>query len=481
MAEPLWTVPDLIAATSGRLDGEAPDGIVGISIDSRSLAPGDLFVALKDQRDGHEFVGAAFAAGAAAALVAEGYARQPGDGALVRVADTLEGLRGLARAARQRIVDMARDEMAPDPHVIAVTGSAGKTTTKEMLRTALSAYGPTHAADKSFNNHWGVPLTLARMPAGTKYAVIEIGMNHAGEIAPLSKLARPAVAIVLNVLPAHIGHFDSIEGIAREKASIFAGLADGGTAIYNATTSSSGILRAIAEKHARLVWSFGGRAAVGADACVKGNADNFGRPEAAIGFKAGDEETFPMPVHGMHIAENTAAIALAMRVCEIADFSPAKRALAEMSAPAGRGDRVEIAVPSGGTALLIDESYNANPGSMVAAINTARGEAEPELSRLVFVLGDMLELGERSTELHNELRDVIGHYPKTTVFAAGPHMSAMLDGLPEAMRGGQALTAAELQPMVLAALRDGDVVMVKGSNGSKVWQVAHALKALRKS
>ena len=225
MTARLWNWNALVAASGGIADGAASAPITGLSLDSRSVAAGDVFVALKDQRDGHGFATSAFANGAAAALVETGYQRKPGDGALIRVTDTLEGLRAIGAAARARL--------SPDAGVVAVTGSVGKTSTKEMLRACLSRLGPTHAPEKSFNNHWGVPLTLARMPADTRYAVIEIGMNHAGEITPLTTLARPHVAIVTTVEPVHIEHFSSIEAIADAKAEIIAGIEPGGVAILN--------------------------------------------------------------------------------------------------------------------------------------------------------------------------------------------------------------------------------------------------------
>jgi UDP-N-acetylmuramoyl-tripeptide--D-alanyl-D-alanine ligase len=225
MTSALWTFSELVSAAGGEADGAPGLAVTGFSIDTRTIAPGEVFVALKDQRDGHDFVTAAFAAGAAAAIVSDGYVRGDGDGALIRVADTLRALEAVGRAARARL--------SPEARVIAVTGSVGKTTTKDMLRAACAALGPTHASDKSYNNHWGVPLTLARMSAGTRYAVFEIGMNHAGEITPLTRLVRPHVALVTTVENAHIESFESEEGIADAKAEIFLGLEPGGTALIN--------------------------------------------------------------------------------------------------------------------------------------------------------------------------------------------------------------------------------------------------------
>ncbi len=212
---PLWTLDELARATGGKLEGapNAKAAVTGLSIDTRTLQPGDLFVALKDVRDGHDFVGTAFKAGAVAALVSNSYEAKPDDGPLLRVPDTLRGLEDIGRAARARLSDDAR--------IIAVTGSVGKTGTKEMLRACCMSAGSTHAADKSFNNHLGVPLTLARMPRETRFGVFEIGMNHAGEITPLVAMVRPHVALVTTVEPVHIEHFPNIEGIAHAKAEIF--------------------------------------------------------------------------------------------------------------------------------------------------------------------------------------------------------------------------------------------------------------------
>ncbi|NWG72808.1 MAG: UDP-N-acetylmuramoylalanyl-D-glutamyl-2, 6-diaminopimelate--D-alanyl-D-alanine ligase, partial [Parvularculaceae bacterium] len=251
MSRPLWTLDEIAAAIgSCRIDGNTDRPVTGLSIDSRTLQPGDLFVALKDARDGHEFVPAAFDAGAAAALVARDY-RAPahrGDFTLIRFDDPLQGLENIAREARRRT--RAR--------IVAVTGSAGKTGTKEMLRACLAACASSpervHASAKSYNNHWGVPLTLARMPADTDFGIFEIGMNHAGEITPLTRMVRPHVAIITNVLPVHLGHFASEKGIAEAKAEIFSGLEPGGTAILLRESPHYDLLqRRAKEANARIV------------------------------------------------------------------------------------------------------------------------------------------------------------------------------------------------------------------------------------
>jgi UDP-N-acetylmuramoyl-tripeptide--D-alanyl-D-alanine ligase len=321
------------------------------------------------------------------------------------------------------------------------------------------------------------------MPAATKYAVIEIGMNHAGEIAPLTKLAKPTVAIVLNVLPAHLGHFDSLEGIAKEKASIFEGLVEGGVAIFKDMPEHDAVMRAATESSSATSSIFGSTSLRDFDARVTFDRDFDDDPEAAIVLKHGSEEIVvrcPLPAPGQHIAENAGAVVLAVRACGIADVQSAVQTLRGVPVPSGRGDRITLQV-AGGTILLIDESYNANPGSMTAALREARSEARAEANRLILVLGDMLELGEYAQAFHRSLAKNITTYANSLVFVCGPHMSAMLRGLPSVQQGGASDTAAALIPLVTAALRPGDVVMVKGSNGSKVWQVAHALKALAKT
>ncbi len=458
--EVLWAWDELVAAAQGEPDGEPQGGINGISIDSRSVGAGDLFVALKDKRDGHEFVSAAFNSGAAAALVCRDYQRRPGDGALLRVEDTLKGLERIGMAARARL--------APDAKVIAVTGSAGKTTTKEMLKAGLSRLGPTHAADKSFNNHWGVPLTLSRMPRGSKFGVFEIGMNHAGEIAPLAKMVRPDVALVMNVLEAHLGHFASTKEIAEEKAQIFTGLVDGGTAIYNADSAHADILSQGAEASGGAIATFGVGPECDARAAVEKGLD------ASVAFKDGVRVQSRLPVPGHHIAMNAAGALLAVRAAG-GDVERAAKGFEDLGAPEGRGARYVFNIP-GGQFLLIDESYNANPGSMSAAIQTAREAVQDDFKRLVLVLGDMLELGEHSIRLHLGLKADIDRSPEVEVFTAGDHMAVLFDALGPQQQGGKGRVPSDIESDLIAAIRPGDVVMIKGSNGAKTWQLAEALR-----
>lgn len=460
---PLWTFEDLAHAAGGHVEGDAGRPVTGLSIDTRTLAPGDLFVALKDQRDGHAFVGSAFATGASAALVAEEYATQPGDGPLIRVRDTLAALEAIGRAARARL--------APEARVIAVTGSAGKTGTKEMLRAAFARIGPTHAADKSFNNHWGVPLTLARMPADTRFGVFEIGMNHAGEITPLVRLVRPHVAIVTTVEPVHLAQFPDVEAIAEAKAEIFAGLEPGGTAIVNRDNAYFEILRRHAEAAGAHIVTFGQdpRADVRPKALELSSEGSV--MEVAIG---GREVHIRVAVPGIHIARNALAVAAAIEAAG-ADLEDALPALAALPPPPGRGSRVALSV-AGGRVLLIDESYNANPASMRAALGVLGTVPRTAYRRRIAVLGDMLELGERERSHHVALKEAVDAAGTDLVFACGSNMAHLFAELEPHRQGAWTQTAEELVERLVPIVAPGDVLMVKGSNGSRMGPLVETLR-----
>lgn len=463
MTAPLWTWDELVGAAGGSADGTASEPVTGFSIDSRAAGPGDVFVALKDVRDGHDFVGSAFQRGAAAALVADSYVRKPGDGALIRVADTLKGLEAIGRAARARLSAEAR--------VVAVTGSAGKTTTKEMLRACLGRLGQTHAADKSFNNHIGVPLTLARMPATSRYAVFEIGMNHAGEITPLTRMVRPHAAIVTTVEAVHLEHFSGIEAIADAKAEVFAGLEPGGPAILNRDNPQFGRLAAAARALGRPIISFGNAA----DADVRFETLALMHDHSEITTRAGGRNvSFRVGFPGVHIAQNALAVAAALAAIG-ADLEPALAALAELSAPAGRGARV-VLKRGDGQALLIDESYNANPASMRAALAAMASVPRADFARRIAVLGDMLELGPEADRLHADLLPALDAAGVDLVFACGPHMNGLYNLVASPRRGAWAPTSAGIEAALLAAVTAGDVIMVKGSNGSRLGPLVEALK-----
>jgi UDP-N-acetylmuramoyl-tripeptide--D-alanyl-D-alanine ligase len=462
MTEPLWQWDELVAAAQGRPDGTPAAPIAGFSIDTRTLAQGEVFVALKDARDGHEFVGGAFEAGAAAAIVSESYARRAGDGALLRVRDPLRALEAVGRAARAR----------SNARIVAVTGSAGKTGTKEMLRLCLSDAGPTHASEKSYNNHWGVPLTLARMPRGARFGVFEIGMNHAGEIEPLTRLVRPHAAVVTTVEPVHLAYFSSVEAIAEAKAEIFSGLVPGGTAVLPHDNPHCALLRARALAVGAEVVSFGYGEAADVR-CIQANMDARGSSVIA----GVDSQRFPYRIGapGEHYVKNSLAVLAALMALG-ADPMRCLPALVKVAAPAGRGARTALDV-EGGRALLIDESYNANPASVRAALAAMATVPRAEFPRRVAVLGDMLELGDAAPDLHRGLREAVDAAGVDLVFACGPMMKHLFDHLRSAQQGAWAPDAARLAPGLLDAVQAGDVVMIKGSLASRMGPVAEAVRA----
>ena len=460
----LWSIDAMAAAMRATRSGALPAEVSGISIDSRSTTKGDVFFAITgDNRDGHEFVDSALKSGAGVAVVARGQrARFAADAALLAVDDVLDGLRDLGRAARARL----------HAKVIGVTGSVGKTGTKEALRLALAADGETHASAASYNNHWGVPLSLARCPASAKYAVFEIGMNHAGEITPLTKLVRPHVAIITAIEPVHLEYFGSLEKIADAKAEIFVGIEPGGAAVLNRDNRQYAQLAKAAEAAgvARIV-SFGENAKSDARLLRHSLHAECSTVEARI---LGQGISYKLGAPGRHIVLNSLAV-LAAAVLVGADLALAALALNNLKPASGRGARTTLRVP-GGSALLIDESYNANPASMAAAIALLGQAAVGNHGRRIAVLGDMLELGAQGVGLHRGLAEPIAAAGVDLVFCSGPLMRALWEALPSGTRGGYAETAAGLQPAVLAVLRDGDAVMVKGSLGSKMGPIVKALE-----
>ena len=460
----LWTVDDMAKAMRAERSGALPDVISGISIDSRSLTRGEAFFAIQgDARDGHDFVDNALKGGAGLAVVArDRRARFAAEAPLLIVDDVLEGLRDLARAARARFKGQ----------VIAVTGSVGKTSTKEALRLALGADGETHASAASYNNHWGVPLSLARCPASAKYAVFEIGMNHAGEITPLTQMAKPHVAIVTTVEPVHLEYFGSVEKIADAKAEIFLGLVPGGAAVINRDNDQYARLDAAAKaaKVSRIV-TFGADTQAEARLVRHALQSDSSTVEAVI---LGTPVAYKLGAPGRHIVMNSLAVLAAASLAG-ADLAVAALALGRLKAAVGRGARIPLGLPNG-EALLIDESYNANPASMRAAI-ALLGQAEigPQ-GRRIAIIGDMLELGDLGPRLHAELAEAIAANGIDLVYCAGPLLHAPWQALPPGVRGGYAETAAALEPAVLGAIHAGDAIMVKASNGSKMGPLVKAME-----
>ena len=460
----LWTLDAMAAAMNAERSGTLPGEVSGISIDSRSAAKGEAFFAIRgDNRDGHDFVDAALKSGGGLAVTARAQrARYAADLPLLIVDDVLEALRDLARAARVRT----------QAKVIAVTGSVGKTGTKEALRLALSGDGETHVSAASYNNHWGVPLSLARCPQEAHYAVFEIGMNHAGEITPLTKLVRPHVAIVTSVEPVHLEYFGSIEKIVDAKAEIFAGIEPGGAAVLNRDNGQYARLEAAAKAAgiSRIV-TFGEHADAEAKLLRASLQADSSTVEARI---LGENVTYKLGAPGRHIVHNSLAV-LAAAVLVGADLALAALALVNLKPAAGRGARAKLRLP-GGSALLIDESYNANPASMAAAIALLGQAPVGKRGRRIAVLGDMLELGPPGADLHRGLAAPLAAAGIDLVFCSGPSMRALWEALPSGRRGGYAETAAALEPAVLDAIRDGDAVMVKGSLGSKMGPIVKALE-----
>jgi UDP-N-acetylmuramoyl-tripeptide--D-alanyl-D-alanine ligase len=471
----LWSFEELVKAGGARSEGGPGCPVTGFSIDTRSIEPGDVFVALKDQRDGHDFVTMAFGKGAAAAIVSEDYIPKPGDGALIRTSDPLRALEDIGRAARARL--------SPEARVIAVTGSVGKTTTKEMLRLAFSALGPTHASEKSYNNHWGVPLTLARMPAHTRYAVFEIGMNHGGEITPLTGMVRPHIALVTTVENAHIENFANEEGIADAKAEIFLGLEPSGAALINLDNRHGPRLLAAARARklhvtgitkdlgaAEAMATFGVDDVVSLAGCRMAATASEGEVIRAGGR---GKLAFRIGTVGMHMVMNALFVTAALDAAG-AETAKGLAALATFAPPPGRGSRTRLAIGSG-ELLLIDESYNANPASMRAALAVLPALPRNDYPRRIAILGDMLELGPDAPALHADLWNAVDAAGIDLVFASGPNMARLYERVPPARRGSWAPTSAELERALMATLQPGDAVVVKGSNGSRMGVLVAAL------
>ena len=464
MSASLWSSNAMIAAMRVVVNGVLPPEVTGLSIDSRTVAPAEAYFAIKGAvHDGHDFVEAALRAGAALAVVERGNREKfASDAPLLMVDDVLGALVELAHAARARL----------QGQVIAVTGSVGKTSTKEALRLVLSAQGQTHASAASFNNHWGVPLSLARCPETARFAVFEIGMNHAGEIQPLVKMARPHVAIITTVEPVHLEFFAGIEAIADAKAEIFEGVVEGGAVVLNRDNPQfARLARRAKELGIQRVVSFGADAKSDARlidvslqaACSAVHADIFGH-----------EVTYKVGMPGRHMAMNSLAV-LAAAALAGADLALASLSLSQLEPAAGRGVRSTLEL-AGGAATLIDESYNANPASMAAALSVLGQAAIGPHGRRIAVLGDMLELGAAAADLHRGLNEAIKASRIDLVYCCGPLMRNLWEALSTGKRGGYADSAANLEMQVVAAIRAGDAIMIKGSFGSKMKTIVNALE-----
>ncbi len=449
----LWDSKAVDQVVGGK--SSAPWECSGISIDTRTLEKGDLFVALKGETgEGHAFLAEAAQKGAAAAFVSE---ERDASLPLVHVQDTLQALEKLGIAARDRSPALR----------IAVTGSVGKTSTKEMLKWVFGDQGRTHGNVSSYNNHWGVPLTLARMPQDTQFAVFEVGMSQAGEIRPLSHMIKPQIALITQVVEAHVAFFKSVEDIARAKAEIFEGMEQNGSVILNQDNPQFFLLAEIAKKNGAKVFSFGAHDKSDFRLLsYEGHAEK----ESVVAEIGGEKVSYTLPAPGTHWALNSLAVLGAVYIAG-ADVKKAASRLESVEIPAGRGRRHK------GVFTILDESYNANPTSMRAALEIL---GKSEGNRKIAVIGDMRELGDVSQKRHEELLDPLLKNKVDLVYCCGPYMAYLFDRLPQNMKGGYAPTSLELIPLVLDAIQPGDVITVKASLGTRVKPIVEALLEVQK-
>ncbi len=460
----IWTAAEAAAATGGKAHGNW--SATGLSIDTRTLKKGDLFVALRgDKFDGHDYAVEALAKGAAAVLVSRVPSGVDAMAPLLVVEDTFEALQALGHAARHRT----------GAKIIAVTGSVGKTGTKEMLAAAFGGYGQAHASKASFNNHWGVPFSLASMHAGSDFGIFEIGMNHAGEITPLSKMVQPHIAIITTVEPVHLENFGSIEQIADAKAEIFAGLDHNGVAILNHDNPQYARLLAAARTCGVKTLSFGEHADADAKLLECVVASNGSRIRANV---SGEEVSFTLLIAGKHIAMNALSVLLAAKASGLS-LKKAIRGLESIEPIAGRGKRELLDIgDKKNPVTLIDESYNASPVAMQAAFKVLAMIDPGRGGRRIAFLGDMLELGADGSKLHADLALPLKAANVHLVYTCGKLMKNLHDNLPKELRGEHRDTSKELAQIVPDVLVPGDVVMVKGSHGSRMDVVVEAMRKL---
>lgn len=462
MTAPLWTSAEISAAVHGLASGEF--AATGVSIDSRSLEPGDLFVALQGPTfDGHDFAAAALRRGASGALIHRRPADLPAGAPVIEVADTMKALEDLGRAARART----------EAEVVAVTGSVGKTSTKEALRSVLSLFAPTFASAGNLNNQWGAPLSLSRMPRETRYGVFELGMNHAGEISPLSQMVRPHVAVITTVEPVHIEFFGSVAEIADAKAEIFDGLMPGGAAVLPFDNPHFDRLESKARRMGARVLTFGTGEGAWARLIDCQVAPDGNQVTAEIG---GKRLRYRMTAPGRHLALNSVAVLAAAFAFEL-DLDQALPGLISVQALKGRGKREHLRIP-GGQIELIDEAYNASPASVRAALNLLSTLPAAFGGRRIAVLGDMRELGDAGPSLHRDLAPDLAAAEVDLAFLVGPQMRGLYDLLPDAMKGAHRATSDEMVRPLLAALKAGDTILIKGSLGTRMAPLVEAVRGL---
>jgi UDP-N-acetylmuramoyl-tripeptide--D-alanyl-D-alanine ligase len=465
MSAVLWTSAEIAAAVVGQ--GSGAFTATGVSIDSRTLERGDLFVALQGPSfDGHDFVAAALQRGASGALIHRRPADLPANAPVIEVVDTMKALEDLGRAARSRT----------EAKVAAVTGSVGKTSTKEALRSVLSLFAPTFASAGNLNNQWGAPLSLSRMPRETRYGVFELGMNHAGEISPLSQMVRPQVAIITTVEPVHIEFFASVEEIADAKAEIFDGLLPGGAAILPFDNPHFDRLEGKARRMGARILTFGTKEGAWARLIDCQIMPDGNQVTAEIG---GKRLRYRMAAPGRHLALNSIAVLAAAFAFEL-DLDHALPAFTAVQPLKGRGKREHLTI-AGGQIELIDEGYNASPASVRAALNLLGTLPTAFGGRRIAVLGDMRELGNAGPQLHRDLAPDLTAAKIDLAFLVGPQMQGLYDLLPNAMKGAHRATSDEMVQPLLAALRPGDTILIKGSLGTRMAPLVDAVRGLDSS
>lgn len=446
----IWDAKSAQLATGGKLIGPDDWNVSSISIDSRTTRKGDLFIALRGNKaDGHDYIREAFLKGAAAVMVERLPDNFPKISPVLMVDDCIKALEDLAQYRRAE----------SKAKIIAVTGSVGKTSTKEMLNIVFSSFGMTHATLGNNNNEIGVPLSLAKMPLDTEFGIFEIGMNHPGEIAPLAKMVQPHVAIITNIAENHIEFFHNQEGIAVEKASIFEGLQEKGTAIINQDSEFFKLMRKTAKENgAKEVTSFGEEFESDIRLVSHDSSASGGVVHAKVGF---DEISYHISARGKHMAINSLAVLAAVEASGN-NAKQAAEALSSFSAQKGRGQILNIE-RKGGKVLIIDESYNASPVSVKAALSNL-GDLQVE-GRKIAVIGDMLELGEKSEAMHRALVNDIIHDGIDLVYTVGEMSEKIFLGLPQEIQGFAAKTVDELTPIIDKEIQPKDALLVKASNG----------------
>lgn len=470
MSKPtLWNAAAIAAAVNGKLTGDFT--VTGVSIDSRSLEAGDLFVALQGPSfDGNDYAASALQRGAAGALIHRRAKDLPAKAPVIEVADTMRALEDLGRASRART----------DAKIVAVTGSVGKTSSKEALRAVLSQFGSTYASVGNLNNQWGAPLSLSRMPQDSRFGVFELGMNHAGEISPLSQMVRPHVAVITTVEPVHIEFFDSVEGIADAKAEIFDGLLPGGAAVLPFDNAHFARLEDKARRMGARILSFGtkdgGRVGPWARLIECQVTPQGTQVTAEIG---GKRLRYRIAALGAHQALNSVAVLAAAFALDL-DLDHALPGFGAFEALKGRGKRETLHI-QGGEIELIDEGYNASPASVRAALRLL-GELPTTFGgRRLVVLGDMRELGERGAQLHRELAPDLSAAKVDQAFLVGPLMQGLHELLPGAMRAAHKPSSDTMVETLIAAIRPGDTVLIKGSLGTRMAPLVEAVRALDKT